>query len=37
MNGWEMLYEALRFYPARPDRAICADFISYLNAGAHLV
>lgn len=36
MNGWEMLYEWFRFYPTRPDSAICRDFLLYLESGACL-
>jgi hypothetical protein len=27
MNGWEMLYEAFRFYPTRPENVIARDFM----------
>lgn len=30
MNGWEMLYEALRYYASKPESAICRDFIAIL-------
>jgi len=30
MNGWEMIYEAFRLYPSRPESAIARDFIAWL-------
>jgi len=37
MNGWEMLYEALRFYPTKPECAICRDFLEWLSPGTRIV
>jgi hypothetical protein len=31
MNGWEILYELLTYYPDRPQIAIRKDFITYMD------
>jgi len=31
MNGWEILYEALRQYISQPESVVCERFINYLS------
>jgi len=30
-NGYDMLYEAFRHYPSRPESAIVKDFMTYVS------
>lgn len=36
MNGWEQLYEAMRYYEDRPHSAMARDFIDYMGVNARV-